>query len=93
MGGTHCLGAIDHTPDILCTEEWVLDVLQSLNTAKASGHDGISAHMLEPTASAIYSSLNYQTLQSVYTIGSATYCLEKCQCCTHSKEIGCQASK
>ena len=42
---------------MLCTEEWVLDMLQSLNTAKSSGHDGIFARMLKPTASARASSI------------------------------------
>ncbi len=42
-----------HTPDILCTEEEVLYILQSLNTAKASGQNGISARMLKCTAGAI----------------------------------------
>ena len=51
------LSALHHTPDILCTEKWVLDMLQSLSIAKACGHDGISVRMLKPTASAIAPSI------------------------------------
>ena len=38
------------THNILCSEEEVVQMLQSLNIAKASRQDGISAHMLRATA-------------------------------------------
>ncbi len=44
-------------PDILCTEEEVVEMLQSLNIAKASGQDGISARMLKATAAEIAPSI------------------------------------
>ena len=36
--------------NILCSEKEVVSMLQLLSTAKASGQDGISAHMLKATA-------------------------------------------
>jgi len=38
---------------LLCTEEEVLFLLTSLDVTKASGPDGISAHVLKATAAAI----------------------------------------
>ena len=41
------------SPDMLCTQEAVYKLLNSLNINKASGPDGISARMLKATADAI----------------------------------------
>ena len=40
-------------PDLLCTEAEVMKMLQSLDTTKSSGPDGISAQMLKSTAHSI----------------------------------------
>ena len=40
-------------PDLLCSEDDVLDLLLSLDTTKANEPDGISATMLKATASSI----------------------------------------
>ena len=40
-------------PDLLCTEAEVMKMLQSLDTKKSSGPDGISAQMLKSTAHSI----------------------------------------
>ena len=46
-----------HMPELLCTEGEVYEMLNSLDTKKASGPDGISAQMLKYTAEAITPSL------------------------------------
>ena len=57
---THCLNypLADDCPDeILCTESEVTALLMTLDIAKASGPDGISARMLRETAEHISPSL------------------------------------
>ena len=44
-------------PDLLCSEEEIVEFLQALDTNKASGPDGIAAKMLKSTASVIAPSL------------------------------------
>ena len=44
-------------PEVLCTEDEVCVLLNSLDTSKASGPDGISARMLKATAVAIATSV------------------------------------
>ena len=39
--------------DLLCTEDEVLDLLQTVDVSKASGHDKISGSMLKATAASI----------------------------------------
>lgn len=45
------------SPEILCTEDEVCNLLLSLDASKASGPDGISARMLKHTANAIAPSI------------------------------------
>ena len=54
---------------ILCTEEQVTDLLQSLNPAKSTGLDGVSATMVKSTASAIVPSLT-----KLFNVSVATGC-------------------
>jgi len=44
-------------PELLCSEEEIMELLQTLDTSKASGLDDISTRMLKETASAIAPSL------------------------------------
>lgn len=44
-------------PELLCTEEEILDLLLSLDITKANGPDGISATMLKSTANTITHSI------------------------------------
>ena len=46
-------------PDLRCSKDDVLHMLQTLNTTKASGADGISATMLKATAHSIFESVTY----------------------------------
>ena len=60
VGQTNCLNypLADDCPDeILCTESEVTELLMTLDIAKASGLDGISARMLRETAEHISPSL------------------------------------
>ena len=56
-------------PELLCSEEEILELLQALDTNKASGPDGIAARMLKSTASIIVPSLktlfNYSVVNGV----------------------------
>ena len=56
-------------PELLCSEEETLELLQALDTNKASGPDGIAARMLKSTASVIAPSLktlfNYSVMNGV----------------------------
>ena len=56
-------------PDLLCSEEEIVEFLQALDTNKASGPDGIAAKMLKSTASVIAPSLttlfNYSVMSGV----------------------------
>ena len=52
-------------PELLCSEEEVLDLLLSLDTTKANGPDGISATMLKATASSIASSVAFLSNRSI----------------------------
>ena len=51
--------------NILCTEEEVVVLLQSLNIDKASGQDGISACMLKKTAAVIVPSITKLFILSI----------------------------
>ena len=42
--------SLDCPPELLCTEDDILDLLRSLDVTKANGPDGISAVMLKATA-------------------------------------------
>ena len=44
---------IDFLPELLCTEDKVLELLRALDTSKANGPDNISAKMLKSTAVSI----------------------------------------
>ena len=57
---------------ILCTEEQVTELLQSLNPTKSTGLDGVSATMLKSTATAIAPSLT-----KLFNISIATGCFPK----------------
>ena len=56
-------------PELLCSDEEILELLQALDTNKASGPDGIAARMLKSTASVIAPSLktlfNYSVMNGV----------------------------
>ena len=47
------LEQIDCPPELLCTEDEVLELLLALDTSKANGPDNISAKMLKSTAVSI----------------------------------------
>ena len=47
------LDPVLNTPEALCTEQEIYDLLRNLDTRKASGPDGDSARMLKETAIAI----------------------------------------
>ena len=52
-GGSERLDPIDCPPELLCTEDEVLELLLALDTSKANGPDNISAKMLKSTAVSI----------------------------------------
>ena len=52
-GGSERLDPIDCPPELLCTEDEVLELLLALDTSKANGPDNISAKMLKSSAVSI----------------------------------------
>ena len=53
------------SPDLRCSKDDVLHMLQTLDTTKASGPDGISATMLKATAHSIFESVTYLFNKSI----------------------------
>ena len=67
---------------ILCTQQFVSNLLNGLDTSKASGPDGISGYMLKGTAQSIASSLTMLFNMSI--ISGSPQNVESVLCCPNS---------